>query len=113
VHLPVEYLACLLTSVKGNLDRAAVYLADARAMGVKVMTPDINRSVTDFAAVPPQDVPPDVDLPLGSPGAITFGLSRSGNVGRGARRPAADERDENGPVRVVPRLRRARARSRC
>ncbi|TPW09856.1 MAG: dnaE, partial [Acidimicrobiaceae bacterium] len=26
VHYPVEYLACLLTSVKSNLDRAAIYL---------------------------------------------------------------------------------------
>ena len=97
VHYPVEYLACLLTSVKGNLDRAAIYLADARAMGVKVMTPDINRSVTDFAAVPPQDVPPDVELPLGSPGAITFGLSAIRNVGEGLVAQLLGERDENGP----------------
>ncbi|MGZ4763025.1 MAG: DNA polymerase III subunit alpha, partial [Ilumatobacteraceae bacterium] len=43
-HYPVEYFACLLSSVKSNLDKAAVYLSDARSAGIKVLTPDINRS---------------------------------------------------------------------
>ena len=97
VHHPVEYLACLLTSVKSNLDKAAVYLSDARAMGVKVLTPDINRSVTDFAALAPSDVSADVQLPLGSPGAITFGLSAIRNVGEGLVGQLLTERDANGP----------------
>ena len=32
-HYPVEYFACLLSSVKSNLDKAAVYLSDARSDG--------------------------------------------------------------------------------
>ena len=56
-HYPVEYLACLLTSVKSSLEKAAVYIAECRAMGIRVLTPDINRSVTDFAALAPADVP--------------------------------------------------------
>ncbi len=95
-HYPVEYMACLLTSVKSNLDKAAVYLSDSRAMGVKVLTPDINRSVLDFAAVKPHDVPPGVALPIGSPGAITFGLSAIRNVGEGLVRLLLEERDANG-----------------
>ena len=35
-HYPVEYLAALLTSVKANLDKAAVYLAECRTMGIEV-----------------------------------------------------------------------------
>ncbi|MEZ5272130.1 MAG: DNA polymerase III subunit alpha [Ilumatobacteraceae bacterium] len=96
-HYPVEYLACLLTSVKSNLDKAAVYLSDARAMAVKVLTPDINRSVTDFAALNPAEVPVDVELPAGSPGAITFGLSAIRNVGEGLVELLLKERDDNGP----------------
>ncbi len=96
-HHPVEYFACLLTSVKSNLDKAAVYLADARQMGIKVLTPDVNRSVTDFAALAPADVPPDTSLPLGSPGAITFGLSAIRNVGEGLVELLLGERDANGP----------------
>ena len=96
-HYPVEYMACLLTSVKSNLDKAAVYLSDARTTGVKVLTPDINRSITDFAALMPTEVPIDVVLPAGSPGAITFGLSAIRNVGEGLVELLLRERDENGP----------------
>ena len=32
-HYPVEYLACLLTSVKSSLEKAAVYIAECRAHG--------------------------------------------------------------------------------
>ncbi|MBI4935071.1 MAG: DNA polymerase III subunit alpha [Actinobacteria bacterium] len=96
-HYPVEYMACLLTSVKSNLDKAAVYLSDARTAGVKVLTPDINRSVTDFAALSVHEVPPDVQLPPNSPGAITFGLSAIRNVGEGLVDVMLDERDANGP----------------
>jgi DNA polymerase III subunit alpha len=97
VHYPVEYLACLLTSVKSNLDKAAVYLSDCRAMGVKVLTPDVNRSVMDFAALAPHEVPDDVQLPIGSPGAITFGLSAIRNVGEGLVAQLLAERDAHGP----------------
>jgi DNA polymerase-3 subunit alpha len=96
-HYPVEYMACLLTSVKSNLDKAAVYLSDARANGVKVLTPDLNRSVTDFAALSPAEVPVDVELPRNSPGAITFGLSAIRNVGEGLVDLLLKDRDEHGP----------------
>ena len=96
-HYPVEYMACLLTSVKSNLDKAAVYLSDARATGVKVLTPDVNRSVIDFAALGLHEIPIDVVLPTGSPGAITFGLSAIRNVGEGLVEQLLRERDANGP----------------
>ncbi|MEI2705874.1 MAG: DNA polymerase III subunit alpha [Ilumatobacteraceae bacterium] len=96
-HFPVEYFACLLTSVKSNLDKAAVYLADARALGVKVLTPDINRSVTNFATLAAGEIPPDLALPAGSPGVITFGLSAVRNVGEALVDLLLEERNANGP----------------
>jgi DNA polymerase III subunit alpha len=96
-HYPVEYFASLLSSVKGTLERAAVYIAECRAMGIKVLNPDINRSVTDFAAIAPADVPDGIVLPLDSPGAITFGLSAVRNVGAGLVALLLTERDANGP----------------
>jgi DNA polymerase-3 subunit alpha len=96
-HYPVEYLACLLTSVKTNLEKAAVYLADARANGITVLTPDVNRSQSDFAALAPSQVPAGVVLAPSSPGAITFGLSAVRNVGEGLVELLLRERDENGP----------------
>ena len=95
-HYPVEYNACLLTSVKNNLDKAAVYLADCRAMGIKVLPPDVNRSEMNFAALAPENVPDGVALPMGSPGAITFGLSAVRNVGEGLVELLLEERRENG-----------------
>ena len=96
-HYPVEYFACLLTSVKSNLDKAAVYLSDCRSAGIKVLTPDINRSVMNFDALSADRVPGDVSLAVGSPGAITFGLSAVRNVGEGLVELLVAERDEHGP----------------
>ena len=95
-HYPVEYLACLLTSVKNNLDKAAVYLADCRQLGIKVLPPDVNRSGSEYGALAPDEVPAGISLPLGSPGAITFGLSAVRNVGEGLVEQLLAERDENG-----------------
>ena len=74
-----------------------MYIAECRAMGIKVLNPDVNRSVTDFAAIAPADVPDGVTLPIGSPGAITFGLSAVRNVGAGLVALLLAERDANGP----------------
>jgi DNA polymerase-3 subunit alpha len=95
-HYPVEYLACLLTSVKTNLDKAAVYLAECRAMGIKVLNPDINVSASDFIALAPEDVPAGTDLPPGCVGVIPFGLSAVRNVGEGLVEPIVREREKNG-----------------
>ena len=50
-NYPAEYMSALLTSVDDDKDKMAVYLADARKLGVKVLPPDINESVADFTAV--------------------------------------------------------------
>jgi DNA polymerase-3 subunit alpha len=95
-HYPVEYFACLLSSVKSNLDKAAVYLSDARSAGIKVLTPDVNRSVMDFATVGADEVAAEVTLAAGSPGAITFGLSAIRNVGEGLVELLLGERNAGG-----------------
>jgi DNA polymerase III subunit alpha len=95
-HYPVEYIACLLTSVKNNLDKAAMYLSDCRSMGIKVLPPDVNRSMSNFGALAPDEIPPGVTLAVGSPGAITFGLSAVRNVGEALVELLIAEREENG-----------------
>ncbi|MFJ9030828.1 DNA polymerase III subunit alpha [Streptomyces sp. NPDC102274] len=47
---PAEYMAALLTSVKDDKDKSAVYLNECRRMGIKVLPPDVNDSVHHFAA---------------------------------------------------------------
>ena len=86
-HYPVEYLAALLTSVKTNLDKAAVYLNECRQMGVEVLVPDVNVSASDFIGV---------DGPDGER-AIAFGLSAVRNVGEGLVALILAEREANGP----------------
>jgi DNA polymerase III subunit alpha len=77
-NYPAEYLAALLTSVKDDKDKTAVYLAECRAMSLNVLVPDINRSISDFS----------VD---GS--TIRFGLSAVRNVGEGLVALIVGERD--------------------
>ena len=50
-NYPAEYMAALLTSVGDNKDKMAVYLAETRRMGVKVLPPDVNESRLRFSAV--------------------------------------------------------------
>jgi DNA polymerase-3 subunit alpha len=65
-NYPAEYMAGLLTSVKDDKDKSAVYLNECRRMGIKVLPPDVNDSDADFT-------------PRGSD--IRFGLSAIRNVG--------------------------------
>ena len=95
-HFPVEYFSALLTSVKHNLDKAAVYLADCRASGIKVLPPDINRSVSDFARCGAK-TSLTMSISRWAPGAILFGMSAVRNVGEGLVSQLVEERDENGP----------------
>jgi DNA polymerase-3 subunit alpha len=83
-NYPVEYLAALLTSVKTNLEKAAVYLNDCRIHGITVRVPDINRSVADFE-------------PVVADGEILFGLSAVRNVGEGIVELVVAERESSGP----------------
>ena len=91
-HYPVEYLAALLTSVKSNLDKAAVYLNECRVLGIVVDVPDINVARSDFEPVPAPDATPGE-----SPGRIVFGLSAVRNVGEGLVELIEAERAANGP----------------
>ncbi len=43
-HYPCEYMAALMTSVLGNLPKLAEYISECAKFGIKVLSPDINRS---------------------------------------------------------------------
>jgi len=91
-HYPVEYLAALLTSVRSNLDKAAVYLNECRVLGIEVGVPDINVARSNFEPVPDLAAGPNA-----SPGRIVFGLSAVRNVGEGLVELIEAERAANGP----------------
>ena len=50
-HYPAEYMAALLTSTGNDKDKSATYLNECRRMGIKVLPPDVNESVNNFASV--------------------------------------------------------------
>ncbi len=50
-NFPAEYMAGLLTSVGDDKDKAAIYLADCRRLGITVLPPDVNESELNFASV--------------------------------------------------------------
>jgi len=87
-HHPVEYLAALLTSVKGDKDKTAVYLNECRTNDIPVLVPDVNRSESDFAVY---------DDEATGKRSITFGLSAVRNVGEGIVALVVEERAANGP----------------
>jgi DNA polymerase-3 subunit alpha len=65
-NYPAEYMAAVLTSVKDDKDKMAVYLNECRRMKIQVLPPDVNESDGTFTPV-------DTD--------IRFGLSAIRNVG--------------------------------
>src|SRR5438270_7231179 len=99
-HYPVEYLAALLTSVKDDKDKTAVYLAECRSLGIKVLVPDINVSQSDFIARGVSDAPRSTATLADSAsgiGSIPFGLSAVRNVGESLVARIVAEREAGGP----------------
>jgi DNA polymerase-3 subunit alpha len=65
---PTEYMAALLTSVRDDKDKSALYLSECRRMGISVLPPDVNESNSEYT-------------PRGKD--IRFGLAAIRNVGEG------------------------------
>ncbi|HET8959711.1 DNA polymerase III subunit alpha, partial [Nocardioides sp.] len=65
-NYPAEYMAALLTSVKDDKDKMAIYLNECRRMKIQVLPPDVNESQSTFT-------------PVGND--IRFGLTAIRNVG--------------------------------
>ena len=76
-----EYMAALLTSVRDDKDKSALYLNECRRMGIKVLPPDVNSSAADFHAVGDD---------------IRFGLTAVRNVGANVVDAIVAAREEKG-----------------
>ena len=50
-HFPASFMAALMTCDKSNNDNVVKFIAEARAMGLTVLAPDINESDRDFSVV--------------------------------------------------------------
>ena len=85
-NYPAEYIAACLTAVKRDKDRTAIFLSEARDMGVKVSTPDVNLSSSDFTV---------------NDNEILFGLSAVRNVGDITADKIVLERESNGDFESI------------
>ena len=85
-HYPTAYMAALLSSVMNTKDRVPQYVAEARAMGIEVLPPDVNESGKRFTVVGD---------------TIRFGLSAVKNVGDNTVEAILASREEGGPFRDI------------
>ena len=85
-HYPEAYMAALMSSVMNTKDRVPQYVAEARAMKIEVLPPDVNESGRRFTVV--QDT-------------IRFGLSAVKNVGENTVEAIIAAREEDGPFTDV------------
>ena len=82
-NYPAEYMAALLTSVKDDKDKMAIYLNECRRMKIQVLPPDVNESAHNFT-------------PVGRD--IRFGLTAIRNVGANVVDGIVEGAHREGPV---------------
>ena len=80
-NYPTEYMAALLTSVRDDKDKSALYLNESRRMGIKVLPPDVNFSNAEYT-------PGSID--------IRFGLTAIRNIGENVVASIVKNRNEKG-----------------
>ncbi|GIX35367.1 MAG: DNA-directed DNA polymerase [Lysobacteraceae bacterium] len=84
-HYPAEFMAAVLSSDMDNTDKVVAFLAEARALGLRVLPPDVNHSDYAFRAVDAQE--------------LRYGLGAIKGVGRGAVEAIVEARTQGGPFR--------------
>ncbi len=70
-HFPDAFMAALMTSDAGDIDRLAIEINECKHMGIEVLAPDVNQSFVEFAVVPHDN-------------KIRFGMAAVKGVGVGA-----------------------------
>ena len=80
-YYPTEFMAAMLNSFLGNLDKIPEYIDECKRLKIDILKPDINRSFTKFT----------VDN-----GKIRFGLGSIKNVGISAVESIVENREKNG-----------------
>ena len=82
-HYPAEFMAAVLSADMDNTDKVVTLIDDCQHMGLKILAPDINRSIIKFS------VPSD--------GEVLYGLGAIKGVGEAALTGIIEERRNNGP----------------
>ena len=80
-YYPTEFMAAMLNSFLGNLDKIPEYIDECKRLKIDILKPDINRSYTRFTV---------------DEGKIRFGLGSIKNVGVAAVDTIVKNREEHG-----------------
>ncbi|MDD4846022.1 MAG: DNA polymerase III subunit alpha, partial [Petrimonas sp.] len=86
-NYPSEYMASVLSNNLNNITEITKFMDECKAMGINVLSPDINESVLKFS--------------VNKSGHIRFGLAAIKSVGHGAVEGILEERTNNGPFKDV------------
>ncbi len=81
-NYPVQFMAAVLTAELGNAEKVSHFVAEAEAMGLTVLGPDVNESRDTFT-------------PVGD--KIRFGMAGIKGVGEQAAQKIIEEREKDGP----------------
>jgi DNA polymerase-3 subunit alpha len=87
-HYPAAFMAALMTSDYGNIERIAIEVAECTRMNMPVLPPDVNESFGEFAVVKGTN-------------NIRFGLSAVKNVGGGPIETIIAARESGGPFTSI------------
>ncbi len=80
-YYPSEFMAAMLNSYLGNLDKVPVYIDECKSLNIEILKPSINESERKFTA---------------KNGNIRFGLGSIKNVGEEPIKRIVEEREKNG-----------------
>ena len=80
-YYPAEFMAAMLNSFIGNLDKVPVYISECKRLNIPILKPDINKSSTKFTV---------------EDNKIRFGMGSIKNVGLNPISNIVKERDEHG-----------------
>ncbi len=87
-HYPVEFLCSTLTADKDKIDKVVRTMAEARALGVTVLPPDVNESEVDFTVVydhgPRRGAAARPDQPVAMGGRVRDSMNPKIRFGLGA-----------------------------
>ncbi|MFT4071501.1 MAG: DNA polymerase III subunit alpha [Dysgonamonadaceae bacterium] len=86
-NFPSEYMAAVLSRNLSNITEITKFMDECKAMGIKVLGPDVNESKLKFS--------------VNQDGDIRFGLAAIKGVGEGAVNNILEERRKNGPYKDI------------
>jgi len=86
-HYPTQFMAALMSADYGNTDRIVIEISECEQMGIQVLPPDANESLSNFTYV--------------EDGKIRFGLSAIKGLGEGSVKMIIEARNQGGKFKSI------------